>query len=83
MSKYGININPFKVESILELSPPHTLCQLQSLQGKANFLHRFIPNYATTENEFLRLLRFTIPIVLGDQSQPYFYALNVLSLMLP
>ena len=48
MSKYGITLDPLKVQAILELPITRTLCQLQSLQGKANFLRRFIPDYAAT-----------------------------------
>jgi hypothetical protein len=33
------------------------LCQLQSLQGKENFLHRFIPNYTEITRGFTRLLK--------------------------
>ena len=38
ISKHGIMVDPFKVEAILQLSPPCTINQLQSLQGKVNFL---------------------------------------------
>ena len=46
VSKSGIRVDPSKVEAIVKLPPPSTLRQLQSLQGKENFLRRFIPNYA-------------------------------------
>jgi hypothetical protein len=45
-----------KVKVILNLPPPFSLRQLQSLQGKANFLHRFIPNYVELTLGFTRLL---------------------------
>jgi hypothetical protein len=45
VSIHEIWVDPLKVEAILNLPPPSTLHQLQSLQGKENFLHRFIPNY--------------------------------------
>jgi hypothetical protein len=45
VSRQGIKVDPLKVKAILNLPPPFSLRQLQSLQGKANFLHRFIPNY--------------------------------------
>jgi hypothetical protein len=38
VSKTGIMVDPLKVEAILRLSPPHTIHQLQGLQGKYNFL---------------------------------------------
>ena len=34
----GICMDPLKVEAITNLPPPRTILQLQSLQGKANFL---------------------------------------------
>jgi hypothetical protein len=46
VSRQGIRVDPLKVEVILNLPPPSSLCKLQSLQGKENFLHRFILNYA-------------------------------------
>ena len=53
ISKDGIQIDPLKVQAILDLPPPSTLLQLQSLQGKANFLHRFIHNYVVTTKGFI------------------------------
>ena len=38
ISKHGIMVDPLKVEAILQLSPQRTVNQLQSIQGKANFL---------------------------------------------
>ena len=42
----GIMVDPLKVEAITQLPPSHTIHQLQSLQGKVNFLRRSVPNYA-------------------------------------
>jgi hypothetical protein len=57
VSCQGIWVDPIKVEVILNLPPPSTLRQLQSLQGKANFLRRFIPNYVKITRGFTRLLK--------------------------
>jgi hypothetical protein len=57
VSCHGIRVDPIKVEEILNLPPPYYLRQLQSLQGKANFLHRFIPNYAEITRGFTCLLK--------------------------
>jgi hypothetical protein len=38
VSTHGIRVDPLKVEDILNLPPPSTLRQLQSLQEKVNFL---------------------------------------------
>jgi hypothetical protein len=57
VSIHGIWVDPLKVEAILNLPPPSTLHQLQSLQGKANVLHRFIPNYVELTKGFTQLLK--------------------------
>jgi hypothetical protein len=55
--RQGTRVDPLKVEVILNLPPPSTLHQLQSLQGKANFLYCFIPNYAEINHGFTGLLK--------------------------
>jgi hypothetical protein len=50
-------VDPLKVEVILNLPPPSTLRQLQILQGKENFLRRFILNYAKIICGFTQLLK--------------------------
>jgi hypothetical protein len=45
LSKDGIRVDPLKFEVITSVPPPTTIIQLQSFQGKVNFLHRFIRNY--------------------------------------
>ena len=45
VSKYGIQIDPLKISTILDLPAPTNLLELQSLQGKENFLRRFMCNY--------------------------------------
>jgi hypothetical protein len=53
VSKDGIRVDPLKIKAILALPPPNNLTQLQSLQGKANFLRRFICNYAELTKGFM------------------------------
>jgi hypothetical protein len=57
VSRQGIRVDPIKVEAILNLPPPSSLHQLQSLQGKANCLRRFIPNYVEITRGFTWLLK--------------------------
>jgi len=59
----GIQIDPMKVEAILNLPPPTSLHQLQSLQGKANFLRHFVPNYIELTKGFNRLIKKGIPFI--------------------
>jgi hypothetical protein len=57
VSRQGIWVDTLKVKESLNLPPPSSLCQLQILQWKENFLCRFIPNYAELTPRFTRLLK--------------------------
>ena len=61
VSKAGICVDLSKVEAIVNIPPSSTLRQLQSLQGKENFLRRFIPNYAELTKGSTRLLKQNVP----------------------
>jgi hypothetical protein len=76
VSKDGIRVDPLKIKAILALPPPTNLTQLQSLQGKENFLRRFICNYAEITKGFMRLLQKNVPFIWDDASQRSFDALK-------
>ena len=63
---------PLKVEAITKLPPPRTLSELQILQGKMNFLHCIISNYAHITKGFMRLLKKDTPFVWDKQAQHSF-----------
>jgi hypothetical protein len=69
VSQSGITVDPLKVKAITEIPPPRNLRQLQSLQGKDNFLRCFVPDYAIRAHGFLRLLRHDIPFHWDDYAQ--------------
>jgi len=58
------------------LPPPSTIRQLHNLQGKANFLRRFIANYVEVTKGFMRLLKEGIPFLWDDFVQRSFDALK-------
>jgi hypothetical protein len=72
VSQSGITMDPLKVKAITEIPPPRNLRQLQSLQGKANFLRCFVPNYAIRAHGFLCLLHHDIPFHWDDYAQQSF-----------
>jgi len=76
VSTEGIRVDPFKVEAILQLPPSSSIRQLQSLQGKANFLRRFIVNYAEVTKGFMRLLKKGVPFFWDEFFQCSFDALK-------
>jgi hypothetical protein len=69
-------VDPLKIKAIIALPPPNNLTQLQSLQGKANFLHRFICNYVKLTKGFMRLFQKDTPFIWDDTAQRYFDALK-------
>eukprot|EP00253_Pinus_taeda_P021936 PITA_21936 len=76
VSKASIRVDPSKVEAIVKLPPPSTLRLLQSLEGKENFLHRFIPNYAEITKGFTWLLKQNTPFFWDEIADKSFDALK-------
>jgi hypothetical protein len=76
VSTTGIMVDPLKVEAIIQLTPPRTILQLRSLQGKANFLRRFITNYTEITKGFMHLLKKDVPFYWDDVAQFSFAALK-------
>ena len=76
MLKAWIMVNPLKVEEIIQLPPPCTILQLQSLQGKENFLRSFIANYAEITKGFMHLMKKDVPFYWDDAAQCSFEALK-------
>lgn len=72
----GIPIDPLKIEAIVNLPPPQTILQLQSLQGKEKILRRFIANYAKLTKGFMCLFKKGVPFVWDDQAQRSFDSLK-------
>jgi len=69
-------INPLKVEAIIQFSSLQNIRQLQSLQGKTNFLHCFIANYANITKGFICLLKKGVPFIWDEFMQRSFDALK-------
>jgi hypothetical protein len=76
ISTTGIMVDPLKVEAIIQFPRPRTILQLQSLQGKVNFLRRFIANYAEITKGFMHLLKKDVPFFWDESAQRSFDALK-------
>ena len=57
VSQRGIEVNPEKVRAIMELEPPRTVKEVQSLNGKIAALNRFISRATDRCLPFFRTLR--------------------------
>ena len=65
-------VDPLKDQANLDFLIPQTLRQLQILQGKANFLHCFVPEYAMKSHGFVCLIHTKIPFGWDQQAQESF-----------
>ena len=63
VSKDGIQVDPLKAQAIIDFPPPSTILQLQNLQGKANFLRRFIYNYVEITKGFIQIMKKDVPFL--------------------
>ena len=68
VSHKGITVEPLKVQAILDLPSRKTRHQLQSFQGKANFLRHFVLEYATKAYRFISPALHKNPLCLGSAS---------------
>uniref|UniRef100_A0A2N9J3I5 Integrase catalytic domain-containing protein n=1 Tax=Fagus sylvatica TaxID=28930 RepID=A0A2N9J3I5_FAGSY len=57
VSQCGIEANPDKIKAILEMSPPTTVKEVQSLTGKAAALNRFVSRSTDKCLPFFKILR--------------------------
>ena len=61
VSKDGIWIDPMKISAILTLPAPTNITELQSLQGKEKFIHRFMYKFVEKTHGYMRLLKKDTP----------------------
>ena len=57
VSQKGLEVNPEKVRAIMELRPPRTVKEVQSLNGKIAALNRFVSKAMDKCLPFFRTLR--------------------------
>ncbi len=57
ISKYGIRIDPTRVQAIQQIDLPQNKKEIQSFNGKMNFLRCFVPNLAEHLREFTNMLK--------------------------
>ena len=69
VSKDGIQIDPLKIVAILALPTPTNIIELQSLQGKENFIRHFVCNFTEKTHGYMRLLEKDTSFFWDDQSQ--------------
>ena len=69
VSKYGIWIDPLKIAALLALPTLKNITELQSLQGKENFLRHFVFNFVEKTHGYMCFLKKDTPFFWDDQAQ--------------
>jgi hypothetical protein len=69
-------VDPLKVEAIVQLPPPCTIPQLQSLQGKENFYGVSSQTVSEITKGFMRLLKKDVPFHWDKAAQCSFTVLK-------
>ena len=57
VSRRGIEVNPAKIQAILEMTPPSTVKEVQRLVGRIASLGRFVSKSADRCAEFFKILQ--------------------------
>jgi hypothetical protein len=72
LSKYGVKLDPERVEGIGKVPLPISKKSLQSFLGQTNFAHRFIPNYAEIVKPIYKFLKKDVKFEWNDESKRAF-----------
>ena len=56
VSAKGIEVDPEKVQAIMDMPPPHNISQMRGLQGRIQSIHRFISQLADRSQPFMKTL---------------------------
>eukprot|EP00253_Pinus_taeda_P024713 PITA_24713 len=78
ISKDVIRIDPARVEAIQQLEHPRNKKEIQSFNGKLNFLRRFIPNLAEHLREMTNMLRKDSEIKWTEEAVKSFNLIKVI-----
>ena len=72
VSKKGIEVDPAKAKAIINMPPPKNLKELRSLQGRMQWIRRFISNLVMRCEPFNHLLRKGVKFEWGPECQQSF-----------
>ena len=72
----GIEVDPSKIEAILEMEPPRTEKEIRSFLGKIQFISRFIAKLTSTCEPMFRLLKKGVPFRWDDKCHKAFDAIK-------
>ena len=57
VSAKGINVDPMKIEAIMNWKPPRNVTEVRSFLGLAGYYQRFVQGFSVIASSLTRLLR--------------------------
>ena len=72
ISRDGIRIDPARVQAIQQIDLPRNKKEIQSFNGKMNFLCRFVPNLADHLREMTNMLKKDSQVLWMEEAIKYF-----------
>ncbi|XP_012833996.1 PREDICTED: uncharacterized protein LOC105954857 [Erythranthe guttata] len=83
VNREGIKVNQDKVEAVLQMTPPRSIKEVESLAGKVVALARFISRMADKSLPFFKVLRKAAQFEWTEECQLAFEALKISLTRLP
>ena len=77
VSEEGIQVNPKKVEVIIEWKPPRNVTEVRSFLGLAGYYRRFVKGFLMTVAPMTRLLQKNVKFEWSEKCQVSFDKLKV------
>jgi len=68
----GIHLDPEKVRAVQEMQPPRNLRELRGLQGRLEYIRRFISNLLGRCQPFTKLMKKDVSFIWNDTCQQAF-----------
>jgi hypothetical protein len=76
ISQAGIDVDPDKVQEVMNWKPPITVCQIQRFLGLADYYRRFIPDFSRIAKPMTELLKKGAKFVWGQKCEDAFHTLR-------
>jgi hypothetical protein len=76
VSKYGMMIDPERMQSIANLTPPSSKTSIQSFLGKMNFIRHFVPSFFKMAKSLPNIIKKDVIFKRGSQENEDFHAIR-------
>jgi hypothetical protein len=76
ISKYGISVDPSKVQEVMDWKPPKFVHQIRSFLSLVGYYRRFIPDFSRIAKPMTELLKKKVKFVWSEACQKAFHTVR-------